>query len=30
MSLFQRIAALMFPPKCALCGKLLSKCETDL
>lgn len=30
MKLFEKIAALLFPPKCVLCGKLLSKQETDL
>ena len=30
MKLIKRLAALLFPPKCALCGKLLRKHETDL
>lgn len=30
MKLMQWMAALLFPPKCTLCGRLLSKEETDL
>lgn len=30
MKLFHRITALLFPPKCVLCGNLLDKEETDL
>lgn len=30
MRLFSAIAALLFPPKCVLCGELLTRQETDL
>lgn len=30
MRLFERIAAVLFPPKCVLCGRLLDGEETDL
>ena len=30
MKLYYRLMDLLFPPKCVLCGKLLSKEETDL
>lgn len=30
MRLFEYLVALLFPPKCVLCGKLLGKDETDL
>ena len=30
MSLLQRAAELLFPPKCVLCGRILEKNETDL
>ncbi len=30
MRLIERLAVLLFPPKCVLCGRLLQKDETDL